>query len=397
MIKLKLPTKIEATYKIVTPMFIGDSEQNATGISPQSFKGALRFWWRALAWSRIFSENNNEVTALKELHKQESMLFGTSNSDNGGKGCVAIKIPKFNFKTKKRNQTHPKLTGTHNSIRYLAYGVADHRGMLTRDSINENQEFKVIIIVDNTKKIEEIKKALIAIGLLGSLGSKARKGLGSIVLKSLNYKCNKEIYKWKPSLSIEEYIKSIETLFKSKTLAPSIPPFSAFTKHSTITQLIPAKNDCFSVLSNYATSMMMYRSWGRNGLVLGRQSLKKFRNDHDWSKGILQMPYSVNTFHPQRVVFGLPHNYGKIQVGRSLENDKYGRRSSPLFFHVHQVGKEFIGLAILLKATFLPVNEAILANGKKINQKIEWDVIEKEFLENSEYFPDAKQIKNYSI
>lgn len=45
-----MPSKITATYRIVTPMFVGDANQQATEISPQSVKGALRFWWRALNW-----------------------------------------------------------------------------------------------------------------------------------------------------------------------------------------------------------------------------------------------------------------------------------------------------------------------------------------------------------
>lgn len=40
-----MPDKIIACYRIVTPMFIGDAKQEATAISPQSVKGALRFWW----------------------------------------------------------------------------------------------------------------------------------------------------------------------------------------------------------------------------------------------------------------------------------------------------------------------------------------------------------------
>ncbi len=41
-------TVITATYRVVTPMFIGDADQKATSLRPPSIKGALRFWWRAL-------------------------------------------------------------------------------------------------------------------------------------------------------------------------------------------------------------------------------------------------------------------------------------------------------------------------------------------------------------
>lgn len=39
----KEPLQIQARYRIVTPMFIGDANQDATDISPTAVKGALRF------------------------------------------------------------------------------------------------------------------------------------------------------------------------------------------------------------------------------------------------------------------------------------------------------------------------------------------------------------------
>ena len=36
---------IQATYRIVTPMFCGGAEQQAE-FRLASFKGVLRFWWR---------------------------------------------------------------------------------------------------------------------------------------------------------------------------------------------------------------------------------------------------------------------------------------------------------------------------------------------------------------
>ncbi len=52
--------KLEATFRIVTPMFIGGADQTPSdGIRPPSVKGALRFWWRALNWGRFWKEKND--------------------------------------------------------------------------------------------------------------------------------------------------------------------------------------------------------------------------------------------------------------------------------------------------------------------------------------------------
>ena len=93
---LKKPNKLVATYEIVTPMFIGDVDQEATGISALTFKGGLRFWWRALVWSEIRSSISNNNDALKELHRREAELFGSSATNDKnkiyGKGRVQISV-----------------------------------------------------------------------------------------------------------------------------------------------------------------------------------------------------------------------------------------------------------------------------------------------------------------
>ena len=44
---------IEATFKVVTPMFMSGADQSQAELRTASIKGALRFWWRALAWERL--------------------------------------------------------------------------------------------------------------------------------------------------------------------------------------------------------------------------------------------------------------------------------------------------------------------------------------------------------
>ncbi len=73
--------KLTATYRIVTPLFLGGADQKATDIRPPSVKGALRFWWRALNWGRIRSECQNDADALCELNQHEADLFGAAAVD----------------------------------------------------------------------------------------------------------------------------------------------------------------------------------------------------------------------------------------------------------------------------------------------------------------------------
>jgi len=65
--------KIKQTYKIITPMFIGDADQNLTSLRSPSIKGALRFWWRTLNWGKFFKADIAQ--ALRDLHEQEGKLL----------------------------------------------------------------------------------------------------------------------------------------------------------------------------------------------------------------------------------------------------------------------------------------------------------------------------------
>ncbi len=62
----------EATYQINTPMFLSGADQNSAEFRVASFKGAFRFWWRALAWEAF----GKDLSAIKE---QEDLLFGSSD------------------------------------------------------------------------------------------------------------------------------------------------------------------------------------------------------------------------------------------------------------------------------------------------------------------------------
>ena len=92
--------------------------------------------------------------------------------------------------------------------------------------------------------------------------------------------------------------------------------------------------------------------------------------------------------HPQRVVFGLPHNYfysGNDTNGHSASVDaSTGRRASPLIIHIHQIGNQFQSVHCLLKSEFLPSGATVDIKAKKyqerksekVSDKVDYQVIE---------------------
>jgi CRISPR-associated protein Cmr1 len=116
-----------------------------------------------------------------------------------------------------------------------------------------------------------------------------------------------------------------------------------------------------ALLDRVGREMMRYRSWGHNGRVFGRDSEKNFRDDHD----LMETPPAQRATHPQRIVFGLPHNYGRRRE-HQVEAEGYDRRASPLLVHIHQCGTTPVAVLSLLPAQFLPAPARIDVGGKVV-------------------------------
>lgn len=385
---------LTATYKIVTPMFIGGADQSPVdGIRPPSVKGALRFWWRALNWGRFWEEakeeGSREVIALQALHAEEARLFGsTAEGKKGGQGCFLLSVKQQNLKSVQKETVHKPFC-EYAAARYLGYGVMEafasrprnvKAGQLIRGCLTENQMFKVQLIFK--KNIDEsIQEALIALGLLGGLGSRSRHGLGCLSLEKLEGNIGEE---WKKPDTKKEYHHKIQELLKGKLSARDCPPYTCFSQSSRVEHLF-TENTYYEALNNFGSSILMYRSWGKNGKVLNQVSEKNFKGDHDWSKDISSIP---NGFHPQRVVFGLPHNYGN----KSVISVNYERRNSPLLLHIHQINNDcFIAIGLFMPALFLPDGEKIKAGGKEVENNADFSIIHG-FMDGKDRFPDKQSL-----
>lgn len=395
---------LEATFRIVTPMFLGNADQRPDdGIRPPSVKGALRFWWRALNWGRFRgTPGASDDSALKALHAEEARLFGlVAKTENGrqvgGQGSFLLIVRHNKLKTTEKSTVHPGFKPTRQkknndgkmvpdethlaASRYLGYGLMtaftskdketgktkSHAGQLDRGCLNEGQIFIVTLTFRENVDVS-VLKALKALGLLGSLGSRSRHGMGSIALESLKGGGIKE---WEAPANAEEYDAKVKELFSGTALPATDPQFSAFWSNSRILRLLSSDTP-YEVLDQFGEAMLMYRSWGKYNRVLGKPHEKRFEKDHHWYKPPAGYPASPN-FHPERVEFGLPHNYHKNHHHVISEN--YERRSSPLLFHIHPVGNQFIGVGIYLPAQFLPRGEKIKADGKLVPAAITWSVI----------------------
>jgi CRISPR-associated protein Cmr1 len=372
--------ELSATYRIVAPLFLGDSDQSARKIRPSSVKGALRFWFRTLNWGCLRAKCTSDQEALKILHREEAELFGCAadgETGKAGQGRFLLTVDQPNTLTTQRiGQVHTRFGASDMAAaRYLGYGLMEafasaprntRAGQLTRDCIDEGQRFTVRI-VSRCDSFENLKEALIALGLLGGLGSRNRHGMGSLSLESLADGSNKPL--WERPTNSRAYADSLNKILKGRFSAHDLPPYTAFSRFSSVYRL-GNENDPYKVLNGFARAMLMYRSSGQKWMVLGSPSERRFKPDHDWKYHIRPV-----NFHPRRVVFGLPHNYGK-GADQEIVPEHHTRRASPLLFHVQALEDDtFVGVAAFLPAVFLPQNEGINAGGTIVPAHIEWSVI----------------------
>lgn len=366
--------RIEVSYKVVTPMFCGGARPTVAELRLPSFKGVLRWWWRAFAWPRSGG-------ALSKVAAAEDELFGSARR---GQGRVIMRLVTPIAPTTVKKDEVLKVDGkvVGEGARYLGYGVMEafarkakenrpavEAGQLTRTCLRAPFDIKLELRVRDLDEATRasLVDALKAVGLLGGIGAKSRKGYGSLVLASMALNgtpC------WSLPTSPNDLQSAIQGLIGSARNATDhhggLPPYTAISSRTRVV-LAPGNGQIqpLALLDRVGREMMRFRSWGHNGKVLGTDSERNFKHDHD----LMKKPSDQRAAHPRRIVFGLPHNYGKQaaqQVGPA--GDHLDRRASPLQIHIHECGNTPVAVLSLLPAEFLPGGDDALVDvgGKKL-------------------------------
>ncbi|WP_333710633.1 type III-B CRISPR module RAMP protein Cmr1 [Malikia spinosa] len=378
---------ISATFEVVTPMFLGGADQSPDGIRPSSVKGALRFWWRAWAWSALRAQHPDDLPALRALHAQEARLFGLAAKEaDSGQGMFVMHV-----RDRTAAATEQALgTSFDNGILYLlGMGLGSFQGgnHCTRAAIPAQQGsrksgFEVKLIFKpqaGEADVLAVSSALQLFGLLGALGSRARHGLGSVSMTAMQ---GQGIPNWQAPQSLPDYQRALKLLLPP-VAGTTMPPLSAFSQHTRIDASLSDK-DPMKLLARLGREQQAYRSYGKDGMVNGLQAERNFKDDHDL---VLKATEGQDVKQvPERVVFGLPHNYffsstkGKADVNFKPESGE-GRRASPLLLHIHRVGDQYLAIHTLLKARFLPERAKIEVKSRRSQRvdvreaDIDWQVL----------------------
>ncbi len=356
-------TILTATFRVVTPMFLGGADPlREAELRVPSFKGALRFWWRALRrWRGVCDE--------RELYIKENELFGCSDSKIG-QSKVLLRIEMVN---RPEILKSGEVLGEHggkvdsnqkvvaDGVRYLGYGLMEAfdgkktvGGRLTRCCLSAPFEFRLHIRFSPRTTAEDCRQvvgALSLLGLCGCLGSRARRGFGSLTLTSLSG-CDE--FTWNSPHTISAWESNLNATLGTHTAFAGIAEWTSLVPGQSKVLLVQEAGKMpLEILGRLGRDFVFFRSWGRNGKVLGKESEKRFPGDHD----LMKAPPAQRREHPKRIAFGLPHNYGKFPDQQVEPADpQLDRRASPLFFHIHQSSAQVppLGVLLFLPSRFLP-------------------------------------------
>lgn len=359
-------SRLEATFNVSTPLFMGGADPaHCGGVRPPGVKGALRFWWRALQWPTALQEaGGEEAKALAWLHEREALLFGSASKEGtqSGQGAVLLSIPsQSNGKQiPKGTERFPGNTPITGGIDYLlGMGLWHFRNKLQREALAEASFALRLTFRPGTDSalMDSVESAVLALGTMGGLGSRARAGMGSLALSKLVRNGEKRPVPSSPT----ELADTIACLLAPGKAVEHLPPFTAVSALTRVS-LGAHESDACSVLRSLGREMQFYRSYGRNGKVLHEPAERNFADDHDLCVAAAQN--KPPTAAPRRAIFGLPHNYHfssnvpDIEVNAS--GSKRARRASPLLMHVHAFPNgNAVAVQCLFPATFLSADDRV--------------------------------------
>lgn len=340
--------KLEVTYRIVTPMFLGGAKPNDFAeLRPSSIKSAMRYWYRALD---------------QDFREKEPLIFGGTKKGEG-QSSFLLSIPQ-------------SLIGKNpytSEINYFSFPF--NMGSNSRKYIKEGQEFTLQITARETD--EKTRKAIVSslwlLGHVGGLGSRSRRGFGTIALmgwKGVDWAETAQLTSAHKSHSIADWRQAFQSgLSLLKKWYPTVPghpaPHHLVLGDKSIFRLTTDQNNSFTrwddALADAAKTMRAFRDHRPPDYLNVKEHMCKHSQD---AAAIAPMIPRVHlSIAPERTAFGLPLTFRSSSLNTSTTFRVLGenktRSGSRIFVRIIKVGKHYYPL-------FCRFNGPLLNPGDKI-------------------------------
>ena len=354
---------LQIKLEVVTPLFLSGAEpQGEPELRPASFRGALRFWWRAVVGGLIGDDP-------KRLQENESSIFGSPEKGSS----VVVRVRELqSAKSVKQFYRQGKGTQSISSGHdYLLWSMKGFRGESDRRGFypGPSARFELVLqarpgATNSERAWQEVCAALWLFTQLGSLGSRARRAAGSLGVIAPAPQVS-DLPTFQVPRSAKELRNHLQTGIKQvrELLGQRYPDIANFVHPPGFDVLHPQACRIW-VLADESP----WITWVEAVEGLGAK-MRDFRNrtapDHD---GVLDwLTKNRAPDKVERAVFGLPlpFRYTHPRVQGVVEGTNHDRRASPLWLRVAKLdSKSYVGIATLFKSEFLPDGERLQVKGK---------------------------------
>lgn len=349
--------------EVLSPLFLGGAD--ARGAPPElrspSIRGAMRYWYRALLGGSALL---NEHDLLSKLHAKESELFG--NTDRGG--ALSTRLSQSSQLPFEAYQKDPALKAVDGNYLptgkdYLLWSMGSIGGrpgspryQPPRQYIKPGSKFKFVLSAQ--LQPHTIDKGIAAFWLLsnlGSLGSRANRGAGSIQATADS---SPILFNTCASIKeLQDYLRDgIQNCLKIVTGEEwgSLPE----NQQAEFDTIHPQTCNVWVVadgLNGWDTYMAALNGLGSRFRDYRTHQNALGRSDHDavlrWLESGGKGPVI------KRSVFGLPIPFRYSNGGPSdvVIHEKGDRRGSPLHMRITKLANgKYVGVLTLFKSRFLP-------------------------------------------
>ncbi|MDX2255524.1 MAG: type III-B CRISPR module RAMP protein Cmr1 [Pseudanabaenaceae cyanobacterium bins.39] len=315
----------------VTPLFLSGADQTIAELRPPAFRGALRYWFRALVGGCFLDQ-------ISQLQTLESELFG----DSGNKGVSKVSIRLKNYNPNPLSQSLEMTQDIQrrkrgSGVGYLMFSM----GMQRRKAIGVNNPEKFSLVFqsrpDPIAGNQTVRDRLLTVASvfwfavnLGNFGSRVKRGAGGICVRKVTYDntFSEEDKNKMPRFPLVSP-DNLSGFYRKE----SKKALSVIRQNLNLPDLPPKLNQYpdFDVFAG-ATFKASYL---KDGFDTAYEAMDEI--------GKLYAKYR-STINPtrRRAIFGLPL--------KKVEDDL--RRSSPLQFKVVKSGAEYFCIVIRLYAKF---------------------------------------------
>jgi CRISPR-associated protein Cmr1 len=334
----------------VTPLFLGGADpRGEPELRVASFRGALRFWLRALLGGMIGDKN------LDALHQAEAAVLGSTET---GASPVVVRIQNLSGGAP---IPFSAIGSGKQGLAYLFFATRGTQNEPERKAIPAGSSFELeLSLRTGTQDRDALPKAYAALWLLthlGGLGARSRRGAGSLQVTRVQGNAPNlalpylEIRASTPKQLQTELQEGLSKLRKSTGGTASVGCPSRFdVLHPDVCKVWVVDKE--------------FSSWEEALDAIG-QRMQQFRSrrapDYQNVKNAVQGKHLTQPI--ERAAFGLPivFYYRSLKGAKgTLEGERHDRRASPLFIHVTRLSNRKHALVLtFFQAQFLEEGEKL--------------------------------------